>query len=81
MLQTQAHIAILVKELIEKYNRDQESDKILIELMRFWKDATKGKIVIKLPVQFSHKLFKSISSAILDIYDHESITEHFQLES
>jgi hypothetical protein len=48
--------------------------------MRFWKEATKGKIIIKLPVAFSHKLFKSISSAILDIYDHEGITEYFQLE-
>jgi peptidyl-tRNA hydrolase len=70
VLQTQAHIAILVKEAIERYNKEMQSDKILFELMRFWKDVTKGKIVIKLPTQFSHKLFKSISSAMLDIYDH-----------
>lgn len=80
VLQTQAHLAILIKEVIEKYNKEQDGDKILFELMRFWKEATKGKIVVKLPTQFSHKLFKSISTALLDILHSPQLTELFEIE-
>lgn len=53
-----------------------------MELLKFWVETCKDKKVpVKLPVQFSNRQFKSISTALLDIYLTKGMCSHFSVES
>jgi hypothetical protein len=48
-LQSKAKLSMLLLELLEHYDKEKESDKILNELVRMYREVSSAKIVISMP--------------------------------
>lgn len=53
---------------------------MLFELVGFYIDISGVPIKIKIPHEFNSRIFKSLSYAMLDIYQHEWMFNYFQLD-
>ena len=71
------HLSILLQDVVEKFDKDKQSEKILLELVKLYKDTTDKKVSISIPEEYQSRVFRSMSMALLEIYTNEQLKPYF----
>lgn len=80
-IQTGVYLSLLIQEIIEKFDKDKESDKILGELVRLYREVSIGPVIIKMPEEYNSKVYKSLSLALLEIKMNQELARCFEIEA
>jgi len=67
----------LLQDVVEKFDKEKQSDKILLELVKLYKETTDKKIMINIPEEYHSKVFRSMSTALLEIYTNDELKPYF----
>lgn len=70
-------IAMLIQVGLEHFMKDKDSAKILYTLMYFYKEVSQQKFVIKMPENNNGQSLKSLSLALLEIYQNQELRPFF----
>ena len=80
-IMTMNKLVVLIQDVMQKYDKDKDSFKILEELVTLYQEVTSQKIFIQIPEEYNAKIYRSMSLAILDIKSDPNISAFFELDT